>query len=186
MRNLVENACNSAVIQSLTGITSATFTNNKSRDPATGIETTFPVVLTAGVNLRAMHAYQDIINPHKIFTNDIHAMLTYYGVEACRATIIREMNAVFKGHSINVDNRHLNLIGDVMTRGGGFAGFNRTGLKAGVSPFMKMSFETTLGFLRDAVLEGDWDDLKGPSARIVVGRVGRIGTGSFDVLMPVS
>lgn len=73
-----------------------------------------------------------------------------------------------------------------MTRGGGFAGFNRTGLKAGVSPFMKMSFETTLGFLRDAVLEGDWDDLKGPSARIVVGRVGRIGTGSFDVLMPVS
>lgn len=112
-------------------------------------------------------------------------MLTYYGVEACRATIIREMDAVFKGHSINVDNRHLNLIADMMTRGGGFAAFNRIGMRSGVSPFMKMSFETTVGFLKDAVLEGDWDDLKGPSARLVVGKISRVGTGAFDVLMPV-
>lgn len=143
-------------------------------------------MVTSGVNLRAMHAYQSIINPHKLFTNDIHAMLTFYGVEACRATIIREMDAVFKGHSIAVDNRHLNLIGDMMTKGGAFSAFNRTGLKGAVSPFMKMSFETTVGFLRDAVLEGDWDDLKSPSARIVVGRAGRMGTGAFDVLMPVA
>ena len=34
---------------------------------------------------------------------------------------------------------------------------------------MKMSFETTVGFLKDAVLEGDVDELMGPSARIVVG-----------------
>ena len=50
---------------------------------------------------------------------------------------------------------------------------------------MKMSFETTVGFLRDAVLEGDWDDLKGPSARIVMGRVGGGGTGALEVLRPV-
>ena len=50
---------------------------------------------------------------------------------------------------------------------------------------MKMSFETTLGFLKDAVLENDWDDLKNPSARIVMGKVGKVGTGAFDVLMPV-
>lgn len=162
------------------------YTHEKTRDPFTGVETEHPIVLTSGVNLRAMHAYQSILNPHKLFTNDIHAMLTLYGVEACRATIIREMDAVFKGHSIVVDNRHLNLIGDMMTRGGGFSPFNRIGLKGGVSPFMKMSFETTVGFLRDAVLEGDWDDLKGPSARIVVGRAGRMGTGAFDVLMPVA
>ena len=80
--------------------------------------------------------------------------------------------------------RHLSLIADVMTRGGGFAPFNRMGLKSSVSPFMKMSFETTLGFLKDAVLENDWDDLKNPSARIVMGKVSRVGTGGFDVLMP--
>ena len=48
-----------------------------------------------------------------------------------------------------------------------------------------MSFETTVGFLRDAVLEGEGDSLDNPSARLVVGRVGRQGTGMVDLLMPM-
>ena len=183
----VEKACHEAVIQSIPGISACTVSTEKTdiKDPLTHKPLSVPVVLTQGVNLRAMHNFQDILNPHKIFTNDIAAMLDTYGVEAARATIIREMDAVFKGHSISVDMRHLNLIADVMTKGGGFTPFNRNGLKGSVSPFMKMSFETTLGFLKDAVLEGDWDDLRNPSARIVVGRPSRVGTGAFDVLMPV-
>ena len=184
---LVERACHDAVIQSIPGLQACTVAKEaiNVKDPVTNKQIEVPVVLTQGVNLPAMHEYQSIINPHKIFTNDIATMLAHYGVEACRATIIREMDAVFKGHSISVDMRHLNLIADVMTRGGGFTPFNRTGLKSSVSPFMKMSFETTLGFLKDAVLDGDWDDLKNPSARIVVGRPSKVGTGAFDVLMPV-
>ena len=186
MLNLVEEACHAAVIQSIPGIGACTLSEDKVRDPVSNATTAFPVVLTEGVNLTAMHDYQDILNPHRIFTNDIAAMLTLYGVEACRATIIREMDSVFRGHSITVDNRHLNLIADMMTRGGGFSAFNRTGMASGVSPFMKMSFETTLNFLRDAMLENDWDDLRGPSARIVVGKSSKVGTGAFDVLMPVA
>jgi DNA-directed RNA polymerase I subunit RPA1 len=56
------------------------------------------------------------------------------------------------------------------------------GLRGNVSPFTKMSFETTLGFLKDAVLDGDWDDLTTPSGRLVMGKLGRVGTGGFDVL----
>ena len=186
MLQLVEDACRHAVIQSIPGLASCVLTEEKSRDSSTGDETTLPVVVTEGVNLVAMRDYQDILNPHKLFTNDIAAMLSLYGVEACRATIVREIDAVFKGHSISVDNRHLNLIADMMTRGGGFNPFNRNGLRQSVSPFMKMSFETTVGFLKDAVLEGDWDDLKNPSARIVMGRIGTVGTGAFDVLMPLN
>ena len=182
---LLENACRSAVIQSIPGLGSCAYTHEDGSDPRTGQKAKIPIVITEGVNLPAMHEYQSVLNPHRIFTNDIAAMLDHYGVEACRATIIREMDAVFKGHSISVDMRHLNLIADVMTKGGGFTPFNRMGLKSSVSPFMKMSFETTLGFLKDAVLENDWDDLKNPSARIVMGKVGRVGTGAFDVLMPV-
>jgi len=132
-----------------------------------------------------MHNYQDIINPHQLFTNDVWAMMMVYGVEAGRMTIIREMDAIFKGHSINVDNRHLNLIADVMTKGGGYIAFNRTGMASSVSPFMKMSYETTSNFIKDAVLDGDWDDLKGPSSRIVMGKLSGVGTGAFDVLMPL-
>lgn len=191
---LVEAVCHSAVIQSIPQLGASILSKEKFkdaitgkdiRDPITRKETEVPVVLTEGVNLKAMQEYQNILNPHKIFTNDVWAMMSVYGVEAGRMTIIREMDAVFKGHSITVDNRHLNLIADVMTKGGGYIPFNRTGMAASVSPFMKMSYETTTSFIKDAVLDGDWDDLKGPSARIVAGKMSGVGTGAFDVLMPL-
>lgn len=186
MLNLVENACRSAKIQAIPKLSACTFTQENTRDPTTGATSKTPIIITQGVNLRAMHNYQNALNPHRLYTNDLHAMLSVYGVEAARATAVREIDAVFKAHSIDVNARHLGLIADVMTRSGGLTPFTRTGIRASTSPFAKMSFETTVGFLRDAVLDGDWDDLKGPSARIVMGKVSQVGTGAFDVLMPVT
>jgi DNA-directed RNA polymerase I subunit RPA1 len=177
MLNILESALHSSLIQQISGLDTCTYMPAKDSAPAT--------IYTTGVNLKAMQMYSDCINPNKISTNDIAAMLEHYGVEACRAAIIQELSAVFGGHGIAVDNRHLNLIADFMTRGGGFSPFNRNGLKGSVSPFLKMSFETTIGFLKDAVMDGDWDDLRSPSARIVIGRTGKIGTGAFDVLTVV-
>jgi DNA-directed RNA polymerase I subunit RPA1 len=48
-----------------------------------------------------------------------------------------------------------------------------------------LTTETTVGFLKDAVLDGDWDSLATPSSRLVVGKLGTVGTGSFDVLTQV-
>ncbi|KAL8807886.1 MAG: hypothetical protein Q9200_004486 [Gallowayella weberi] len=179
---ILESSLHNTVVQAIPGISLAASSHEK----IAGTDKRANLVLTQGVNLKAMHNYQSIINPHKIFTNDIGAMLEIYGVEAARNTIIREMDGVFKSHSISVDMRHLNLIADFMTRGGGFSPFSRIGIRGAVSPFMKMSYETTLQFVASAVLEGDWDTLEGPSARIVAGRVSKVGTGSFDVLMPMS
>ncbi|KZM26933.1 DNA binding [Ascochyta rabiei] len=180
----VEAAAEFATIHVIPGITSAMISKEDGKD-ASGKKIDVPVIMTEGSNLLAIREFHDIIDVNRVFTNDIVAMLQLYGVEACRATIVREMHAVFSGHGISVDQRHLNLIADTMTKGGGYTPFNRIGLRGNVSPFMKMSFETTVGFLRDAVLERDWDDLKNPSARVVVGRLGGIGTGAFDVLAPV-
>lgn len=178
---LVEDAARSAVIQSIPGLGECTFVD---ADP---IKEEPAHVITDGVNLLAMRDYQDIIKPHSLYTNSIHHMLNLYGVEAARTSIVREMSEVFEGHSISVDNRHLNLIGDVMTQSGDFRAFNRNGLlKDSASPLAKMSFETTVGFLKDAVLERDFDNLAGASSRIVAGRLGTIGTGSFDALAPVA
>ncbi|KAF2640084.1 DNA-directed RNA polymeras-like protein I subunit [Massarina eburnea CBS 473.64] len=184
MLHHVEAAANFATIHVIPGITSALVSEEKIKGP-TGEDVKVPVIVTEGSNLVAMREFPDIIDTSRIFTNDIHSMLSLYGVEACRASIVREMHAVFSGHGISVDNRHLNLIADTMTKGGGFTPFNRIGMKGNPSPFMKMSFETTVGFLKDAVLERDWDDLNNPSARIVLGRLGKAGTGAFDVLAPV-
>ncbi|KAF2272221.1 DNA-directed RNA polymeras-like protein I subunit [Westerdykella ornata] len=184
MLHHVEAAAEFATIHVIPGINSALVSQEDGKD-ADGNKTKVPVIMTEGVNLIAMREFGHIIDTSRLFTNDIVAMLNLYGVEAARATIVREMHAVFSGHGISVDNRHLNLIADTMTKGGGFTPFNRNGMKGSVSPFMKMSFETTVGFLRDAVLERDWDELRNPSARIVVGRLSNVGTGSFDVLAPV-
>lgn len=186
MLSIVEEALRKSLIQQITGLETCTYIHDEEvKDPATEKLMKIPVVHTTGVNLKAMQAYSEYINPNTISTNDIAAMLTHYGVEACRAAIIQELSGVFSGHGISVDHRHLNLIADFMTRGGGFSPFNRNGLRGSVSPFMKMSFETTLGFLADAVTDGDWDDLSSPSSRIVIGRMSKVGTGAFDVLTQV-
>jgi DNA-directed RNA polymerase I subunit RPA1 len=186
MLSIVEDALRQSLIQQIPGLGTCTYVlDEEVKDPATDKLIKIPVVHTAGVNLKAMQAYPQYINPNTISTNDIAAVLSNYGVEACRAAIIQELSGVFGGHGISVDHRHLNLIADFMTRGGGFSPFNRNGLRGSVSPFMKMSFETTLGFLADAVSEGDWDDLSGPSSRIVIGRMSKVGTGAFDVLTEV-
>jgi len=179
MLHLVEASARNALIQSITGLGQCMYTTEKIDN------VDIPVISTDGENLIAMREFQNVLDPTKMFTNDIAAMLRLYGVEACRATIVREIGAVFGGHGISVDARHLSLIADFMTRSGGYQALNRQGMRDNPSPFKKMSFETTVGFLRDAVLEEDWDDLRGPSGRIVVGKVGRMGTGGFDVFVPV-
>lgn len=172
MLNMVQDAVKKTVIQQIAGIGSCTFAE----------ESGARVIHTNGVNLLAMQRYSDFIDPHRIQTNDIAAVLSVYGVEACRNNIVQELAGVFGGHGIKVDYRHLNLIADHMTRNGDFTAFNRIGLRGNVSPFTKMSFETTLAFLKDAMLDGDWDDLTTPSSRIVLGKLGKVGTGGFDVL----
>ncbi|KOS19807.1 DNA-directed RNA polymerase I subunit [Escovopsis weberi] len=171
MLNIVESAIKKTVVQQIAGVGACNLVEENGQQ----------MIHTSGVNLRAMQRYSDFIDPNRIETNDIAAVLDIYGVEACRANIVRELSGVFGGHGIKVDNRHLNLIADHMTRNGDFTAFSRMGLKGNVSPFTKMSFETTLAFLKDAMLDGDWDDLTSPSGRLVMGKLGRVGTGGFDV-----
>lgn len=192
---IVEKAAHLSVIQSIPGLTNCILVTEKVRDPITnadlknpetGEDVTEDTITTAGVNLLAMRDYQDIINPHTLYTNSVHAMLRFYGVEAARATIVKEIDSVFKGHGITVDMRHLLLIGDAMTQSGAYMAFSRNGVvKESGSILAKMSFETVMGFLKEAVLEGEEDNLMGPSARIVVGKRGGMGTGCFDVVVPV-
>ncbi|KAL2127035.1 hypothetical protein VTI74DRAFT_11438 [Chaetomium olivicolor] len=185
MLSLVQEAVKKSLIQQIHRLGNATFEPKKKRDEA-GVEHVVEMLVhTDGANLKAMQQYGDYINPNRISTNDIAQVLEVYGVEACRSNIVRELSNVFGSHGIAVDPRHLNLIADYMTRNGGFSPFNRIGLTGNVSPFTKMSYETTVGFLKDAVLDGDWDSLATPSSRLVVGKLGTVGTGSFDVLTKV-
>lgn len=140
------------------------------------------VLITEGVNFEALWNEDMFVNVDGITSNDVSAVLHTYGVEAARQTIVNEINNVFQTYAISVNTRHLDLIADMMTREGTYLPFSRQGLDSSTSPFLKMSFESTCQFLVKTVLNGDSEDLRSPSARIVVGRPFTGGTGAFDLL----
>jgi DNA-directed RNA polymerase I subunit RPA1 len=108
-----------------------------------------------------------------------------YGVEAARACLVGEVRGVFGAYGIAVDARHLSLIADYMTYEGGYKPLSRLGMAASTSPLLKMSFETTVGFLTTAAIAAERDTLSSPAANIVVGKPVRVGTGAFDLLHPI-
>lgn len=69
---------------------------------------------TDGVNFQDIWFFSDEIDLSTIYTNDIAAVLSNYGVEAARAAIMQEIASVFGVYGINVDPRHLSLIADYM------------------------------------------------------------------------
>jgi DNA-directed RNA polymerase I subunit RPA1 len=159
-----------------------------------------------GVNFRQISNFGDMIDLDKVGCNDIFAILGTYGVEAARASIINEIKNVFGAYGIKVDPRHLSLVGDYMTFTGSIRGCNRTHMNSKDSPWLRMSFETTVKFLAEAALYvafvfsvqikfiisdffqiriGQYDPIQSPSASIVVGNPVRGGSGYMDILYPL-
>lgn len=85
-----------------------------------------------------------------------------------------------------MDYRHLSLIADYMTYEGSYKAFNRIGMESNSSPFQKMSFETTMHFLKNATISGETDHIRSPSACLVAGRIVKGGTGSFELLQKLN
>jgi len=174
MLEIVEKVAATTMVRSTPGIDKVYVVEGKGGEG--------PRVQTDGINFVGAWEHSDLIDVNAITTNDVAAMLTTYGVEAARATIMREVQAVFSAYGIGVDPRHLYLIADFMTHQGGYRAMNRMGIESAVSPFLKMSFETAAHFLTDATLKGSKDDLKSPSARLCVGRVVELGTGVVELV----
>ena len=108
-------------------------------------------------------------------------MFIYY-----RILSFQEITNVFKVYGIEIDPRHLNLVGDYMTFEGAYKPFNRQGIESNPFPLQKMTFETTTHFLRQASAFGRVDNLGSPSSRLVVGRVVNSGTGLFELRQPLT
>ena len=109
-------------------------------------------------------------------------MMKKYGVEAGRANLVKEVRTVFNMYGIAVDYRHLSLIADFITHNGEYRAFNRVGMEESNSPFLKMSFETTMKYLVGSCLTKDTDDLSTPASALVLGLVPKVGTGIFDIV----
>nr|XP_009859137.1 DNA-directed RNA polymerase I subunit RPA1-like [Ciona intestinalis] len=153
--------------------------------PAQG-DTNAVNLVTEGINFYKIFENENILEVNKLYSNCVHSVAQMYGIEAARRVVVKEIANVFAVYGIEVDQRHLNLIGDYMCYEGVYKPFNRMAIESCVSPLQQMSFETTMKFLNSAALYGLQDRLQSPSARIVTGQVVKGGTGNFSLLCPVA
>lgn len=89
---------------------------------------------------------------------------------------------MFQVYGITVDPRHLLLIADYMTFDGTFKPLSRAGIESCASPLQQMSFESTLKFLKSAIVKSQMDSLNSPSSRLMLGQPCKSGTGAFTCM----
>ena len=179
MLTLVEHCLTKVLVRSARQIEKCTLIRPKKE----GDE---PYLIVQGINFEAFYPHQDIIEVNTMETNHSYALKNKYGVEAMRANIMKEVQMVFGVYGISVDKRHLSLISDFMTFNGDYRAFNRIGMEESSSPFLKMSYETTMKYLVAACQTNEKDDMSAPSSAIVMGQVPRLGTGMFDLMQASS
>ena len=118
--------------------------------------------------------------------NHVAEVQAVLGIEAARQIIVGEVLKIMKHHGINVDNRHVQLLGDCMTNTGDVLGINRFGIsKMRQSTLMLASFEKTSDHLFDAAVHNRLDSVEGVSESIIMGNPMQVGTGLFKLLYSI-
>lgn len=180
MSSLVVSLAHKAIVYTTKGITRCLLnetTNSKNEKEL--------VLNTEGINLPELFKYSEILDLRRLYSNDIHAMANTYGIEAALRVIEKEIKDVFAVYGIAVDPRHLSLVADYMCFEGVYKPLNRFGIQSSSSPLQQMTFETSFQFLKQATMMGSHDELKSPSACLVVGKVVKGGTGLFELKQPL-
>ena len=190
MMQLVEDCVEATVLHECKGIRRC-FVSEANPKPTRPDQSRY-VVQTEGVNFVAVMSlatlleqspkhFSYVLDVDTVNSNDVHKVLHFYGVEAARAVLVREVGSVFKAYGINVNHRHLSLVGEYMMFDGTYRSFSRngSGISCSASPLLQISFETAGAFLLNAAAFNRTDNLCTPSAALVAGLPVHTGTGAF-------
>lgn len=127
------------------------------------------VIETDGVALGKILAIEQV-DYTKTNSNDIIEILQVLGIEACRLTIIGELNLVLGHYGIYVNYRHLSTLVDLMTNRGIITAITRHGInRVDSGALRKCSFEETVEILMEASQHGEKDPLSGVTENIILG-----------------
>ncbi|KAM7113084.1 DNA-directed RNA polymerase I subunit RPA1 isoform 2-T2 [Ciconia maguari] len=181
LSSLLVSLARSTVIHEVKGITRCLLNESTNKQGEKEL-----ILQTEGINLAELFRYSDILDLNRLYSNDIHAMAKNYGIESALRVIIKEIKDVFAVYGIVVDPRHLSLVADYMCFEGFYKPLNRFGIQSNSSPLQQMTFETSYKFLKEATMMGAHDELRSPSACLVVGKVVKGGTGLFDLKQPLT
>ncbi|KAG5460316.1 MAG: putative RNA polymerase II 215 kd subunit [Olpidium bornovanus] len=141
------------------------------------------ILETDGSNLKEVLPI-DGVDFRRTTTNSTLEIFETLGIEAARASTLRELRSVIEFDGSYVNYRHLALLCDVMTSKGNFMAITRHGInRAATGALMRCSFEETVEILMEAASVGEADTCKGVSQNIMLGQLAPLGTGEFDVVL---
>ena len=141
------------------------------------------VIITAGSNLKAILGMEDV-DVHRTTSNDIFELNAVFGIEAARASIINEIYKIIESQGLNVDERHIMLVADMMTVDGMIKGITRYGIIGEKSSVLaRASFETPIKHLINAALVGERDPLNSVVENVMINQIVPIGTGQSRIVM---
>ena len=144
-------------------------------------------VIDAECNALASFAAIPCVDWCKSTTNHISEALELLGVEAATELLFRQIFEVITFDGTYVDPRHISLISDTMTSRGYVMPLSRHGInRTDTGPLVRCSFEETVEVLYDAALFNETDCGKGVAQNIMTGQMPRVGTGCFEVQLPIS
>ncbi len=182
MKALERNVLNTMCLKGLDAFVEFDMELLRSRefDPSTGrMEAAEEwVVNTVGSDLREV--FSDArVDISRTVTNDISEVLAVLGIEAARALLADEIQSIMRDSDVTVNDRHVNLLADVMTRRGTITSVDRHGLNRGdTGSFLsKCSFEETVDVLVKAAVGMEVDRMASVSSNVIFGQVPLVGTG---------
>ena len=117
-------------------------------------------------------------------SNDVVEMCQVLGIEGARSCLFNELRTVLSFDGAYVNYRHIACLADCMTFGGYLMAISRHGINSGESgPMLRASFEETVEVFMNAAMYSQYDILNGVTENVMLGQLGRLGTGMMDVLL---
>jgi DNA-directed RNA polymerase subunit A' len=144
------------------------------------------VIQTTGSNIAKVLEVSGI-DKKNVRTNNVFEIAGTLGIEASRNALINELNSTLEDQGLEVDNRYIMLVSDLMCSRGYMQQIGRHGI-AGTkdSVLARAAFEITVPTIAHAALAGEVEQLKGITENVIVGSNIPIGSGTVDLYMQVS
>ncbi|MBT5278470.1 MAG: DNA-directed RNA polymerase subunit A'/A'', partial [Nitrosopumilus sp.] len=144
------------------------------------------VIQTTGSNIAKLLEVQGI-DKRNVRTNNVFEIAGTLGIEAARNALINELNHTLGDQGLEVDNRYIMLVSDLMCSRGYMQQIGRHGI-AGTkdSVLARAAFEITVPTIAHAALQGEVEQLRGITENVIVGSNIPIGSGTVDLYMQVS
>eukprot|EP01035_Chromulina_nebulosa_P019444 gene19444-25324_t len=138
---------------------------------------------TDGTNLAEVITYPQV--DHRTTTsNDVLEMFQTLGIEGARASLFFELRNVLSFDGAYVNYRHIACLADCMCFGGYIMAISRHGVNRSESgPMLRASFERTVEVFMEAAAFSQFDYLNGVTENVMLGQLGKLGTGMVDLLV---